>query len=116
MTTDKNNFCYPGATAPGFKIAAQLRGEKEDVVFTSCSSCFQKNLQARNVENGDDLELGLCPRPRKRANHRRLTGVRGMGWNPIFKSSSTHLHFYTAKPTCGSLTYYKSDLCLLHDL
>jgi len=46
MTTDKNNFCYPGATAPGFKIAAQLRGEKEDVVFTSCSSCFQKNLQA----------------------------------------------------------------------
>ena len=23
MTTDKNNFCYPGATAPGFKIAAQ---------------------------------------------------------------------------------------------
>jgi len=35
MTTDKNNFCYPGATAPGFKIAAQLRGEKEDVVFTS---------------------------------------------------------------------------------
>ena len=47
MTTDKNNFFYPGATAPGFKIAAQLRGEKEDVVFTSCSSCFQKNLQAR---------------------------------------------------------------------
>ena len=53
----------------------------------------------RSVENGDDLELGLCPRPRKRANHRRLTGVRGMGWNPIFKSSSTHLHFYTAKTT-----------------
>ena len=22
MTTDKNNFCYPGATAPGFKSAA----------------------------------------------------------------------------------------------
>ena len=43
-TTDKNNFCYPGATAPGFKIAAQLRGEKEDVVFTSCLCCFPKNL------------------------------------------------------------------------
>ncbi len=41
MTTDKNNSCHPGATAPGFKIAARLRGEKEDVVFTSCSSCFQ---------------------------------------------------------------------------
>jgi hypothetical protein len=112
MTTDKNNFCYPGATAPGFKIAAQLRGEKEDVVFTSCSSCFQKNLQARSVENVDDWELGLCPRPRKPANHRRLTGIRGMGWNPIFKSSSTHLHFYTAnstytaKSTCVSLTHY----------
>ena len=53
----------------------------------------------RSVENGDDLELGLCPRPRKRANHRRFTGVQGMGWNPIFifKSSSTHLHFSTAK-------------------
>jgi len=47
MTTDKNNSCHPGATAPGFKIAARLRGEKEDVVFTSCSGCFQKNLQAR---------------------------------------------------------------------
>jgi len=47
MTTDKNNSCYPGATAPGFKIAARLRGEKENVVFTSCSGCFQKNLQAR---------------------------------------------------------------------
>ena len=44
MTTYKNNFCYPGATAPGFKSAARLRGEKEDVVFTSCSCCFQKNL------------------------------------------------------------------------
>jgi hypothetical protein len=40
MTTDKNNFCYPGATAPGFKSAAQLRGEKEDVVFISCCCCF----------------------------------------------------------------------------
>lgn len=44
MTTDKNNFFLPGATAPDFKNAAQLRGEKEDVVFKSCSSCFQKNL------------------------------------------------------------------------
>ena len=23
MTTDKNNFCHPGATAPGFKGAAR---------------------------------------------------------------------------------------------
>ena len=26
-----------------------------------------------------DLELGRCPRPRMCANHRRLTGIRGMG-------------------------------------
>ena len=44
MTTYKNNFCHTGATAPGFKSAALLRGEKEDVVFTSCFGCFQKNL------------------------------------------------------------------------
>jgi len=44
MTTDKNNFFHPGATAPGFKSAARLRGEKEDVVFTSCFGCFQKNF------------------------------------------------------------------------
>jgi hypothetical protein len=44
MTTDKNNFYHPGATAPGFKSAARLRGDKEDVVFTSCCCCFQKSL------------------------------------------------------------------------
>ena len=44
MTTDKNNFFHPGATAPGFKSAARLRGEKEEVVFTSCFCCFPKNL------------------------------------------------------------------------
>ena len=58
MTTDKNNSCHPGATAPGFKIAARLRGEKEDVVFTSCSGCFQKNLQAskcRSETNPDAI-------------------------------------------------------------
>ena len=73
MTTDKNKFCYPGATAPGFKSAAReyacreairlgereartakqpqgpVRGEKEDVVFTSCFCCFQKNLYARRL-------------------------------------------------------------------
>ena len=43
MTTDKNNFCHPGATAPGFKSAARLRGEKEEVVFTSCFCCFLFN-------------------------------------------------------------------------
>jgi hypothetical protein len=58
MTTDKNNPCHPGATAPGFKIAARLRGEKEDVVFTSCSGCFQKNLQAR-VRNLIHRQKGL---------------------------------------------------------
>ena len=52
MTTDENNFFYPGAYAcaktmadksvPGFKNAARLCGEKEEVVFTSCFSCFQK--------------------------------------------------------------------------
>ena len=54
MTTDKNNSCHPGVSAfakavadksaPDFKIAARLRGETEDVVFTSCSSCFLKNI------------------------------------------------------------------------
>ena len=27
MTTDKNNFYYPGATAPGFKSAARCVGK-----------------------------------------------------------------------------------------
>ena len=54
MTTDKNNFCHLGASvfakattdksAPGFKLAARLRGEEKDVVFTCCFGCFQKNL------------------------------------------------------------------------
>jgi hypothetical protein len=64
MTTDKNNSCHPGISAfakataaalralavktvgksaPGFKSAAQLRGEKADVVFTSCFGCFQNS-------------------------------------------------------------------------
>jgi hypothetical protein len=29
MTTDKNNFCNLGATAPRFQNAARLRGEKK---------------------------------------------------------------------------------------
>ena len=48
ITTDKNNSCHPGATAPGFKIAARFRGEKEDVVFTSCSGCSQENGSSKN--------------------------------------------------------------------
>ena len=44
MTTDKNNFYDPGATAPGLKDAARLRGEKKEVVFTSCTSCFLLNI------------------------------------------------------------------------
>ena len=31
---------------PTVEKAAQLRGEKEDVVFTSCFSCFQINMNA----------------------------------------------------------------------
>ena len=33
MTTYKNYFCHPGATAPGFKSAARLRSEKEEVHY-----------------------------------------------------------------------------------
>ena len=65
MTTDKNNFYAPGVSAfakataaalcalavktadksaPGFKDAARLRGEKKEVVFTSCTSCFLLNI------------------------------------------------------------------------
>jgi hypothetical protein len=44
MTTDKNNFCHPGATAPGFMVGGRLPAVKEEVVFTSCFGCFQKNL------------------------------------------------------------------------
>ena len=43
MTTAKDNFCHSGATAPDQENAARLRGEKENVVFTSCFSCFQQN-------------------------------------------------------------------------
>ena len=127
-TTCKNNL---------FFLAAQPRGALETgrgcariakVVFSSCHGCFQKNLQARSVGNVDDWELGPCPRPRLRANHRRLTGVRGMGEcaeeaplrredsakpnpkgaqasaNPIFKSSNHLLHIYTStRPIHGPL-------------
>ena len=41
MTTDKNNFLVPAGNCPPTQTAAQLRGDKKDVVFTSCSSCFQ---------------------------------------------------------------------------
>ena len=41
-----------------------------------------------------DLKLGRCPRPRKQANHMRLTGVRCLGWSPSSKSS---------KKLCGSV-------------
>ena len=41
MTTDKNNFLVPAGNCPPTQAAAQLRGDKKDVVFTSCSSCFQ---------------------------------------------------------------------------
>ena len=51
MTTCKNNFCDLGATAPGFQNAARLRGEKQDVLLASCSSCFKSSI--RTGENGD---------------------------------------------------------------
>ena len=41
INNGKNNFVEePGATAPGDKIAAQLRGDRKEVV-SSCSCCFQ---------------------------------------------------------------------------
>ena len=43
ITTDKNNFFYGGQHARRFKNAARLRGERKDVVFTSCLCCFQLN-------------------------------------------------------------------------
>jgi len=53
LNNGKNNFEFdPGATAPGDKAAAPVgAAEKEKVVFTSCSSCFQTNLspEARAV-------------------------------------------------------------------
>jgi len=45
MTTDKNNFLYPGATAPGFKSVARLRGEKKmlflQVVFVVSKKTYR---------------------------------------------------------------------------
>ncbi len=41
LTTDKNNFFCGGQHARRFGSAARFRGEKEDVVFTSCFCCFQ---------------------------------------------------------------------------
>jgi len=37
----KDNFNSSGATAPDLENAAKFRGENKNVVFTSCSSCFQ---------------------------------------------------------------------------
>ena len=75
MTTDKNNSCHPGASAfakaiaekssPGFKIAARLHGEKEDVVFTLKSSVeprlrwFSAAWQSRPP--GIACKAGFCP-------------------------------------------------------
>ena len=79
---------------------------------------MQEKTHTESQRHRDDLRLGLCPRPRKRANHRRLTGVRGMGWNPISKSStfSTLLHGQTydlqIKPPmlCVSVTLCETPL------
>ena len=46
----KNNFSSePGATAPGDKNAARLRGDEKEVVFTSCPSCFQIEKTAKAI-------------------------------------------------------------------
>ena len=79
---------------------------------------MQEKTHTESQRHRDDLRLGLCPRPRKRANHRRLTGVRGMRWNPISKSStfSTLLHGQTydlqIKPPmlCVSVTLCETPL------
>jgi len=49
VTTGKNNLGHPGATAPGFKSAARLRGEKNEVVFTSCHRCFHLIFTRMNI-------------------------------------------------------------------
>ena len=47
MTTDKNNLLFLSRTpVRGYKSAARLRGEKEDVVFTRCSGCFLLEKEA----------------------------------------------------------------------
>ena len=40
---------------------------------------MQEKTHTESQRHRDDLRLGLCPRLRKRANRRQLTGVRGMG-------------------------------------
>ena len=79
MTTAKNNFCYPGATAPGFKSAARFAARKKLLFLQVVSVVSKRTYRQERVEHVDDLELGRCPRPRKLVNQRRLAGVRGMG-------------------------------------
>jgi len=38
---EKQLLVIPRTTVRGYENAAWLRGEKENVVFTSCLSCFQ---------------------------------------------------------------------------
>jgi hypothetical protein len=51
----KQLLVLPRTTVRGYENAARLRGEKEDVVFTSCSSCFQLNLEFQHVLHGSTL-------------------------------------------------------------
>ena len=44
MTTDKNNSCYPGATAPGFKIAARFARRERRCCFYKLFLLFPKEL------------------------------------------------------------------------
>ena len=44
MTTDKNNSCYPGATAPGFKIAARFARRERRCCFYKLFRLFPKEL------------------------------------------------------------------------
>ena len=49
MTTYKNNFCYPGATAPGFKNAARA----------SHGNAHEDNFE--NVANVEMLPVSMLP-------------------------------------------------------
>jgi len=43
MTTDKNNFFHPGATAPGFKSAARCAARKKKLFLQVVSVVSKRN-------------------------------------------------------------------------
>ena len=57
MTTAKNNFCYPVATAPGFKSAARFAARKK-LLFLQVVSVVSKRTyrqERQHVRPGRDL-------------------------------------------------------------